>query len=181
MAELSIRCGAGAGRALLQLRVRPGDAARAAAALGLPTVPLQSRPGDPAALWTGPGQWLLIGNSQPVAMLLARCEAALGDTLHLAADATDALDCIAVEGGAARRLLGMHCGLDLHPASFTAGCCARTRMAGVAAIVWSPDNERFELFVERSVSRHLEDWLWRSAEDPLLRRRGSGAAQPGAT
>jgi sarcosine oxidase gamma subunit len=67
-------------------------------------------------------------------------------------------------------------GLDYDARRFRPGRCARTRMAKVAVIVRAVEEDRFELYVDRSVAGYLDSWLRRSAGDPVLRARNAGAS-----
>lgn len=159
------------GLGLVRLRVPLNHAAQAAAVARLPLEPLAVDEGEPAALWLGPDQWLIVSRSRPAELVLADLAARLDGILHLASDASDALAVITLEGTAARGLLAMLSGLDYDARRFRPGRCSRTRMAKVAVIVRAVEEDRFELYVDRSVAGYLDSWLRRSAEDPVLRER----------
>ena len=142
------------------------EAGRAAAALQLPSEPLRWSGTSPAALWVSPDQWLLIDEVRSVEQLIGYCDAALGEILHNATDSSDALTCMTVEGVGARGLLAMFSGVDCDAGRFAPGQCVRTRMAKVAVLVRAMIDDRFELFVDRSVGPYLEQWLHRAAHDP---------------
>jgi len=167
MAEVTIRPGFAEQRTLVRLRVAMPEAGRAAAAMQLPSTPLRWSGTDPAALWVSPDQWLLVGEAGSAEQLIGRCEAALEGILHNATDATDALTCIELEGVGARDLLAAFSGVDYDAGRFQAGQCVRTRMAKVAVLVRALADDRFELFVDRSVGGYLEQWLRRAAQDPI--------------
>jgi sarcosine oxidase subunit gamma len=145
------------------------DAARVAATMRLPTEPMRWSGSDPAALWIGPDQWLLIGKQLPVDEIVSLCRARLGGILHAATDLSDALACFLVEGPGARSLLAMGSGVDFHPSVFGPGQCVRTRIAKLAVVVRVVEDEHFEVFVDRSASRYLHDCLNRNARDATLR------------
>lgn len=168
MAEIRIAPGFAGHSSLVRLRVAMPDAGRAAAQMQLPTEPLRWTGTDPAALWVSPDQWLLAGATGSQEQLIRRCEIALGDILHHATDASDALICIVVEGAGARGLLAMLSGVDCDANRLRAGQCVRTRMAKAAVLVRALDNDRFELFVDRSIGEYLERWLRRCAQDPIF-------------
>ena len=167
MAEIRIAPGFAGHRSLVRLRVAMPDADRAAAQMQLPTEPLRWAGADPTAMWVSPDQWLLASAAGSPEQLIRRCEIALGDILHHATDASDALICIEVEGAGARGLLAMLSGVDFDATRLWAGQCVRTRMAKVAVLVRALDNDRFELFVDRSVGEYLERWLRCCARDPV--------------
>jgi heterotetrameric sarcosine oxidase gamma subunit len=155
-------------RSLVRLRVHMADAASAAARLGLSNEPLSSSGSEPTSLWISPDQWLLVSERQSAEALVAHCRSGLGEMLHNATDATDALDCLVVEGARARALLAMACGLDLEGDSFPRGKCARTRFAKVAAVIHAVGEEKFDVYVDRSVSHYVAQWLGRACREPLL-------------
>jgi sarcosine oxidase subunit gamma len=165
MAEVAILAGHGEHRALVRLRVRMQDAARAAAALLLPVEPLASAGQDPVALWMSPDQWLLVSESASAADVMNRCGKALGDILHNATDASDALACFLVEGPGARDLLATGSGVDFDDRAFPPGRCVRTRFAKLAVVVHAVGAERFELIFDRSAAQYLEQWLRRALMD----------------
>jgi sarcosine oxidase subunit gamma len=167
MPDLSIRPSDAQRRPLVHIRVPLAEATRAAAALRLPTEPMRWSGLDPAALWIGPDRWLLVGERLSSEQIIAACRAQLGDILHAATDASDALACFVVEGSSARMLLAMSSGVDFHPC-VGPGQCVCTRIAKLAVVVRSLGDERFELLVERSASRYLHEHLRRNAHDPIL-------------
>jgi sarcosine oxidase subunit gamma len=57
-------------------------------------------------------------------------------------------------------VLSKSCGLDFHPRRFALGHCARTRFAQIPVLIDCVDAlPRFELYVQKSYSHYLEDWL----------------------
>ena len=77
-------------------------------------------------------------------------------------DLSQALSVVRVEGSAAADLLAKGCGLDLHPRSFPAGRCARTRFASIPVLfdhVGAAAQSAFDLYVARSLSAYLHSWL----------------------
>lgn len=167
MAELVILAGYAEHRSVVRLRVRMQEAARAAAALTLPVEPLASAGQDPVALWVSPDQWLLVSESASAVDVADRCGKALGDILHNATDASDALACFLVEGTGARDLLAMGSGVDFDRSAFPPGRCVRTRFAKLAVLIHATGTERFELLFDRSAAGYLEQWLRRAAKDTL--------------
>lgn len=165
MADVAIHAGYAPGRTLVRLRVRMQDAVRAASALALPAEPLASAGRDPLALWVSPDQWLLVSESTSATDIAERCGQALGDVLHNATDASDALVCFLVEGPGARDLLAMGSGVDFDVSAFRPGRCVRTRFAKMAVLINATGEERFELLFDRSAADYLEGWLRRAVEN----------------
>ena len=158
------------GRTLVRLRVRMQDAARAASALALPTEPMESSGLDPLALWVSPDQWLLLSESSSAVEVVKRCRNTLGDVLHNATDASDALACFLVEGPGARELLAMGSGIDFDELAYSSGRCVRTRFAKIAVFIHATGDARFELLFDRSAVDYLEGWMRRILENASARR-----------
>ena len=74
-------------------------------------------------------------------------------------DLSDALETIALDGPDAAAVLARGCGLDLREESFGERACARTRLAQLPVLIRKATAARFELVVDRSAARYLEDWL----------------------
>ena len=108
------------GRAMVRLRVRPGGAETAGSALQLPGA-LRCSGTDPSICWLSPDQWLFCSDQKSADVLAGEISEALPDQLHAATDVSSSLACFSLEGGAARTILAMGCGIDLHPLSFQAG------------------------------------------------------------
>lgn len=154
------------GRSIVGLRVSPDGARAAAAALSLP-VPLKCSNGDPNVCWLGPDRWMFTSDTRNAVDIVSRIDAVLQDQLHAATDMSAGYAAIAVSGKAARRVLAMGCGVDLHESVFTAGRCVRTRFAQVPLVVVAMPDEYFDLYVDRSYSRYLHDWLAVAIGDPI--------------
>ena len=170
MPDLTIRPCDAQRRPLVRLRVPLVEAARAAVALRLPTDPMRWSGSDPAALWIGPDQWLLVGERLSSEEIISACGTQLADILHAATDSSDALTCFMLEGSSARMLLAMVSGIDFHPELVGPAHCVRTRIAKLAVVVRALGDERFEIFVDRSASRYFHEYLRRNAHDPILRK-----------
>ena len=156
-------------RTMVQLRVRPRDAEFAGTALGLPGRALECREGDPAAAWLGPDQWLLISDSTTPAEIGAHVKQALADKVHAATDMSSAYACYALRGPAARTVLAMGCGIDMHPGAFAAGQCVRTRFADVPLLIVATEEHGFDLYIDRSLARYLNGWIEVASEEPITR------------
>lgn len=126
----------------------------------LPTQTGATSPGATRILCLAPGDWLIFSDEHTAASLRNRFEPDLaGQGLSLV-DVTDALECLEVQGAAARDILSKACGLDVHPRSFRAGQCARTRFAQIPVVIDCLDDvPRFELSVARSYLGYLRSWL----------------------
>lgn len=116
--------------------------------------------GSLRALCTGPGEWLIASPTHRNSSLRDHIEPDLPQQGLLIVDLSDGLAALEVRGSAVRELLSKGCGLDLHPRSFPAGRCARTRFAQISVVIVCLDESpRFELYVARSYSHYLQSWL----------------------
>lgn len=95
------------------------------------------------AVWTGRGQYFLIGTAPADASLAA--VAALSDQ-------SDGWAVLALDGDQAAAVLARICPLDLRPGSFKRNDTARTEVAHMMAVV-SRTTKGFEIMVMRSFAR----------------------------
>jgi sarcosine oxidase subunit gamma len=110
-------------------------------------------------LCTSPGDWLLVSWEHPAAGLRQSIESNGGRQSLVSVDLSDGLAHLEVCGPAAGEVLSKGCGLDLHPSSFFAGRCARTRFAHIALVIECLAPSRFALYVSRSYFHYLRAWL----------------------
>jgi sarcosine oxidase subunit gamma len=131
------------------------DAVRSAVGSEPPTAPnTVAENGGARILWLGPDEWLVAGD--------AEAEAALGRALAGTGSAVVDVACaysILTLGGAWRDTLAAGCKLDLRPAAFGPGCCARTLLAR-ASVILEPRSEAEALvYVRPSYESYLRRWL----------------------
>ncbi len=91
--------------------------------------------------------------------MVEECEKSLVDVLHNAVDNSAGLAVFRLTGTGARYLLAAGCGLDFRDEKFPVGNCCRTRFAQVAAVIAADAPERFDIYVDRSYEKYLDDWL----------------------
>lgn len=116
--------------------------------------------GPPRVFCLAPAEWLLLSYEHDAPESRELASQFVEERTLACAELTDALAAFEVRGDAARDLLSKACGLDLHPRSFPAGRCARTRFAQIAAIIHARDESpTFELFVARSYEHYLRSWI----------------------
>lgn len=115
--------------------------------------------------WMSPDELLLIVAHDQAGAVVARIGDALAGQHHLAVDVSDARALIAVDGCAAREVLGKVTPADLHPGSFVAGDLRRTRIGQVAGAFWCDDTGRFTVVCFRSVADYVFNLLAQSAKD----------------
>jgi sarcosine oxidase, subunit gamma len=131
-----------------------GDAAVAkAAGIALPTKPNTA---SENALWLGPDEWLITGDTDPAPALR---EALKG--LHATVtDVSEARAVIGLSGPHARDVLAKGCPLDLHPREFGLGRCAQSILAQAAVILHQKDAApTYDIYVARSYAGYLWAWL----------------------
>ena len=156
-------------RSMIWLRVRPKGADAAGIALQLPQHALQWRGGDPATHWLGPDQWLFTSDSKPTEDILSQIKRKLSGQLYAATDMSSHYVCFALSGPAARTVLAMGCGIDMHASAFMTGQCVRTHFANVLLLIVAVENNHFDLYLDRSHARYLSSWLANAGEDPITR------------
>ena len=114
------------------------------------------------ALRVGPGEWLVVSNERDASSLREQMQSDLAAQNIALVDLTDGMSTLEVQGPATREILAKGCGLDLHPQTFPAGHCARTRFAQIPVIVECLDESesaRFGLYAARSYHNYLCAWL----------------------
>jgi heterotetrameric sarcosine oxidase gamma subunit len=117
------------------------------------------RPGRLRILCLSPVEWLLVqgdgGETQSPS-----AAAASSDDSRVLTDLSAGLSVLEVSGAAVRHVLNQACSLDFDAKAFPPDHCARTRFAQIPVVIdfiQSPD--RFELYVARSLSFYLCNWL----------------------
>jgi len=154
-------------RSIVRLRVHPNGAQTATEVLQLPQQALQSRDGNPAIHWLGPDQWLFTSESESATDILNNIDSVLANQLFAATDMSSGLACFSLSGQSSRTLLAMGCGIDMHPDYFTSGQCVRTRFAQVPVFIVATGELEFDLYVDRSYSHYLYEWLSAAGKDPM--------------
>jgi len=137
--------------------------------LQLPQQALQWQDGDPASHWLGPDQWLLTSDTIAAIDIISHIDSALSGQLFAATDMSSSNACFVLSGLAARTVLAMGCGIDMHENEFRTGQCVRTNFASVPLFIVAVDEHSFVLYVDRSYTRYLCDWIASAGEDPITR------------
>ncbi|MEE8307619.1 MAG: sarcosine oxidase subunit gamma family protein [Gammaproteobacteria bacterium] len=157
-------------RSMVRLRIRPKAVAVACDALQLPQQALHWRDEDPVVHWLGPDQWLFTSDTKPANEIILFIDDALSGQLHAATDMSSANVCFALKGPAARTILAMGCGIDVHPDAFSTGQCVRTHFAKVVLLIAAIGDNHFNLYADRSHTRYLGEWIANAGEDPITRQ-----------
>jgi len=174
-----VRLSEGAPRGRINLR---GDAAdptfmaAIAGAVGIepPTEPNTAQAGsDATVLWLGPDEWLIETAATAEAKTASALETALG-SLHAAATVVgDAATTLVLAGPRAPDVLAKGMTLDLDPARFLPGHCARSLLAKATVTLYRPAEE---VAYEITVGRSFADYVWRWLQDAALEySQGEGA------
>ena len=135
------------------------EAVKASFGLDLPTTPAIARAGANAAVWAGPGQWLLIAESRAGFADALQPQAGLGAI----AEQSSGRAVLRLSGPRVRAALAKGCMLDLHPTAFPVGMAALTSIAHIGVHLWraadGPEGAVFEIMVARSFAGSFWSWL----------------------
>ncbi len=158
MAELKIL--PPAARFILQggsvARTTVGDAFR----LALPEDPCRSHAADGrAALWLGPDEYLLLAPSGDMRTIAIELTTALAGIPHSLVDVSQRQIALRVSGPDAGAILNSGCPLDLDPAAFPPGMCARTIFHKAEIVLWRKAAEEYHLEIWRSFSDYVRGLL----------------------
>lgn len=139
-----------------------GEALKKAHGVALPAVGRTSGKADLRMIWTGGGQYMLVGD-KPAARALAR-------TASLT-DQTDGWVTMSLAGPSSAQVLARLCPLDLRETLFKRGHTARTEVAHMMAVVTRNVNG-FEIMVMRSFAHtmvhHLKQAMQSVAAQVLI-------------
>ncbi|PTM39923.1 sarcosine oxidase subunit gamma family protein [Bosea sp. 124] len=146
--------------------IAPGTGAAALTAavkarfgLDLPTKPAISHSATHAAVWAGPGQWLLLAENRDGFDDALQAVVGLGAV----AEQSSGRAVLRLSGPKAREALAKGCMLDLHPAAFPVGMAALTSIGHIGVHLWraedGPEGAVFEMMVARSMAGSFWSWL----------------------
>ena len=136
----------------------------------LPSRPNTSAGDDPCVLWRSPDHWLAYSSNYSAAVLQSMIARRSSANALLFTDLSAALTLLELTGAGVAHVLMRDCTLDLEGEALDAGRCAHTLMAHVDVTLRQTSRAlAYHLFVERSVSQYLRDWLADSAELLSLR------------
>ncbi len=150
----------------VDLRGDPMDASFAGSVCGvlgfdLPAVPNRFvAAGGVTALWLGPDEWLLVGDTTANSDLEGRLRAALQGKDAAVTEVSAARAVIELTGPKAREVLAKGCALDLHPRAFGPGQCAQTLLAKAEILIQQTgEAPAYRIFVRPSFAAYLVAWL----------------------
>jgi sarcosine oxidase subunit gamma len=157
--------------ALATLIARSGQGDALAARIGeqfglvLPRRPRRADAGSLAVIWSGPGQWLVLAESEAGHRLEARLRDATRD-LASVSDQSAARVVLRLGGPRLRDALAKGLPLDLHPSAFGPGDTALSAAAFIGLQLWQlDDGPTYEVAVARSYARSFWHWLVAAAAE----------------
>ena len=122
--------------------------------------------GFPRLLWLGPDEWLLVTTDEMTNETLLKLNGSLKSYHVQVLDISDAKAVIGLTGKDARDLLMKGCPVDLHEREFHSGCSTRTLLGKVEVIIHQvSDRPEYDIYVHRSFSEFLWDWLEDAAQE----------------
>ena len=156
----------------LNLRCDPSDSQTLTAAstifgVGLPLVPNTFHEASDIRIhWLGPDEWLLVTTDEMKNETLLKLNGSLKSYHVQVLDISDAKAVIGLTGKDARDLLMKGCPVDLHEREFHSGCSTRTLLGKVEVIIHQvSDRPEYDIYVHRSFSEFLWDWLEDAAQE----------------
>jgi len=116
------------------------------------------------ALWIAPGRWLVVSDDPVAGTLTMRLNEALYLGGGFVSCMRDGMAVFDLSGPEVRQVLAMGCALDFEGVSMAPGRSARTVFAGVNAILYAHGSRQsYRFHVERSLARHVMEWLQKAA------------------
>ena len=150
-------------RAALIVQARP-ESVEKMGLTSLRDTPFPSQPNtvsgsDPLIWWMNPVAWLVTATSIDASSLSKDLTAVSSEIPLSMVDISDSFATFQARGARARDLLARGTGLNLDPAQFRPGQCARTRLANLSALIRPLSDQSLEIWIDRSVAHHFYDWL----------------------
>jgi heterotetrameric sarcosine oxidase gamma subunit len=143
--------------ALLQIQESDSLAAAAGTARSLGTCSSHREANGPRAFAIGPAEWLLV--DYPLEDMRRRLLEDLGRAIVRVTDVSAAFVSFRVEGDMARAVLTSDVGPSWAARASRPGQYVRTRLAQADVILHCVGADAFELFADRGIAEHLEEWL----------------------
>jgi sarcosine oxidase, subunit gamma len=147
-------------RKLLIQSLWPRTAQNASAQLsGLPSVPNGATTRDPWVLWRAPDEWFAYTEQAAARDMDDFVATWRTDPYLLLTDVSSSFATLELKGARAIDVLMRDCTLDLDGSAVPPGGCARTVLAHTHVMLHRPDSTSWRIFADRSVSRHVWEWL----------------------
>jgi len=146
---------------MLRVQSLERDTVCAAGSLRLPRKPNTVEGNDPFALWMAPGDWLVYSRTHSASDLASELRAEIHAQSLLTTDVSGGRCVLELCGARTLDVLMRDCPLDLEGGAIPAEQCAQTLFAHTTVIIHRPSSAltHWILFVERSVSQHVWEWL----------------------
>ncbi|WP_298842703.1 sarcosine oxidase subunit gamma [uncultured Roseobacter sp.] len=144
-----------------------GKAVKSVTGMAVPGAGTFAQKDGVALCWMSPDELLVLCDYGSAEGIVQAFDAASGKAHLLAVNVSDARASFQVSGEHARDVMAKLCPVDLAPGAFGTGMFRRTRLAQVAAAIWMPSDDSFQLICFRSQAQYVFDLL-------------SIAAQPGS-
>jgi sarcosine oxidase subunit gamma len=126
----------------------------------LPERPNTTSGVDPIALWKAPDDWLVYSQTLAPEALRNWAGSIRSEAPLVVTDVSSASVVLELSGSRALDVLMRDCTLDLEGDAVPPGACAQTQFAQTTVMIHRPVSaETWRLFVERSVTMHVWDWL----------------------
>ena len=121
---------------------------------------------DKAAIWLGPGEWLIITPTGDEPGLCDRLRRSLTGIHGAVTDISGGQTVFRLSGPRVRDVLAKGCTLDLHPRAFGPGQCAQTNIAHAAAtLLQIDDSPTYDVIIRRSFAGYLALWIEDAASE----------------
>lgn len=150
------------------LRVRKLDAALArrlskSFALPWPMTPNTVSGSSLRVAWLAPDEWAVFAAAESIREKIAN--ACRGQLYHLT-DLSAGQRLWQISGPTSAALISKGCSLDIHPAAFRTGQCARTLLAQIPVLLIAREaGPAFDILVDTSLAGHMRAWLFDAARE----------------
>ncbi|MFT2212056.1 sarcosine oxidase subunit gamma [Rhizobium giardinii] len=114
--------------------------------------------GEPSLRFVGPGEWLVVSQSETPDGLLRRLSLVLAETAYVL-DQSDGRIVLRLSGPNVRRILAKGAAIDLHPSVFAIGAASNLLCGHISVNLARTGENEFELIVTRSLAESLFDDL----------------------
>ncbi|MEK1926475.1 MAG: sarcosine oxidase subunit gamma family protein [Rhizobium giardinii] len=113
---------------------------------------------EPSLRFVGPGEWLVVSQSETPDGLLRSLSLVLAETAYVL-DQSDGRIVLRLSGPNVRRILAKGVAIDLHPSVFAIGAASNLLCGHISVNLARTGENEFELIVTRSLAESLFDDL----------------------
>lgn len=140
------------------------DAAARHFGVAPPQRPAAVPAGETSLIWSGPGQFYVLGPQAGAADPVAPLRGLFGATASLS-DQSDGRALIRIGGRNARDMLAKVSSIDLDPSVFAVGAAAATSIDHTSVLLWRGPDEKGEAVFNLLVFASFAESLWRRLAD----------------